>query len=240
MEQTHLKPMAWSESLLFFGIPTLLLYVATHFCIPALSKATGMPVVIAWFICGGILVFVPIFVAAFSFYRLEGNPWQTAAILKRFRLNHLSKSGVAWSGVGILSVGLLTYAIIEVGRLFIPGYSAQPSFMSMQPLQANERWILVAWLPFFFFNIWGEGLFWRGYIFPRQELAFGKHTWLVHGVCWTMFHLAFGSALLVTLLPIIFITSFIVQKTKNTWPDIIIHTFINGSGFLLVTFGLVG
>jgi membrane protease YdiL (CAAX protease family) len=55
-----------------------------------------------------------------------------------------------------------------------------------------------------------------------------------------MFHLAFGGALLVTLLPIIFITSFVVQQTRNTWPDIIIHTLINGSGFLLVAFGMVG
>jgi membrane protease YdiL (CAAX protease family) len=187
-----------------------------------------------------MLVFVPIFVSAFVFYRLEGNPWKATVILERFRLDRLPIRDLAWSIFGVLSVGLLTYGILEIGKLFIPGYSAQPSFMTMDPLQENERWILVVWLPFFFFNIFGEGLFWRGYIFPRQELAFGRNTWLVHALCWMMFHLSFGFGLLLTLLPIIFITSYLVQKTKNSWTDIIIHTLINGSGFLLVAFGVVG
>jgi membrane protease YdiL (CAAX protease family) len=112
--------------------------------------------------------------------------------------------------------------------------------MSVSPLTESDRWILAAWLPMFFFNIFGEGLFWRGYIFPRQELAFGRYTWLVHGCCWWMFHIPFGVTLLVTLVPIIFITSLVVQQTKSTWPDIIIHTLINGSGFLLVVLGAIG
>jgi membrane protease YdiL (CAAX protease family) len=90
-----------------------------------------------------------------------------------------------------------------------------------------------------FFKIVGEGLFWRGYIFPRQELVFGQSTWFIHGLLWWMFHIPFGGALLVTLIPIIFITSFIVQKTKSTWSDIIIHPLVNGSVFLLVAFGVV-
>ena len=235
-----MKPMALGESLLFFGIPTLLLYLATHVCIPLLSNATGLPVVVAWFICGGLLVFLPLFGAAFVFYRIEGHPWKISTILARFRLNRLSGRDLAWSALGVLGVGVFTYGIIEMGQRLLPGFSAQPSFMTMTPLRANDLWILAAWLPLFFFNILGEGLFWRGYIFPRQELAFGQHTWWLHGSLWTMFHLAFGGALLLTLLPIIFITSFVVQKTRNTWPDIIIHTLINGSGFLLVAFGLVG
>lgn len=234
-----MKPMNLRQSLLFFGIPALLLYLATYICIPPLSRATGLPLVVSWFLCGGSLVFLPLFVAAFVFYRLEGRPWQAATILDRFRLNRFSRFDLAWSLLGVLSVGVLTYGLLEAGQALVPGFSAQPSFMSVTPLTADERWILAAWAPFFFFNIFGEGLFWRGYIFPRQELAFGKYTWLIHGSFWTMFHLAFGLALLVTLLPIIFITSWVVQKTKNTWTDIFIHTVINGSGFLLIVFGVV-
>jgi membrane protease YdiL (CAAX protease family) len=235
-----MKPMKFGESFIFFGIPTVLLYLATHFCIPALQQATGLPVVVCWFICGGTLVFVPLFVAALVFYRLEGQPWQLAAILTRFRLNKFSWRDLAWSLAGVVVIGALTYGVMEVGKILLPGFTAQPSFMKMRPLTAGEMWILAAWLPLFIFNIWGEGLFWRGYIFPRQELAFGAYTWLAHGAFWLMFHLAFGVTLLITLSPIIFITAYIVQKTKSTWPDIIIHTLINGSGFLLVAFGLVG
>jgi membrane protease YdiL (CAAX protease family) len=139
----------------------------------------------------------------------------------------------------LLGISLLTYGIVAVGQAIIPDFSAQPSFMSAPPLNSNNRWILAAWVPLFFFNILGEGLFWRGYIFPRQELAFGQYTWFLHGCCWWMFHIPFGGELLITLIPIIFITSFVVQKTKNTWSDIIIHTLINGAGFLLVTFGKI-
>jgi len=235
-----MKPMGLGQSLLFFGVPTLLLVAATHLGIPLLSQAAGLPVVVAWFICGGSLVFLPLFAAAFVFYRLDGHPWQMPAILARFRLNRLSGRDLAWSGLAVLAVGGLTYGVMAVGQSLWPGFSAQPSFMAMTPLQAGDYWLLAAWLPLFFFNIWGEGLFWRGYIFPRQELAFGRHTWWLHGALWAMFHVAFGGPLLVTLLPIIFVTAFVVQKTRNTWPDIIIHTLINGSGFLLVAFGIVG
>ncbi|NJO40274.1 MAG: hypothetical protein HC769_11270 [Cyanobacteria bacterium CRU_2_1] len=90
MEKISLRPMGLWESLMFFGIPTLLLYVATHIGVPTLSQTIGLPVVVSWFICGGTLVFLPLFVAAFVFYWLEGNPWQVSAILARFRLSPLS------------------------------------------------------------------------------------------------------------------------------------------------------
>jgi membrane protease YdiL (CAAX protease family) len=240
VEKLEMQPMGFWKSLAFFGIPTLLLYVATHRGVPTLSQAIGLPIVVSWFACGGTLVFLPLFVAAFVFYWTEGNPWQTATIVARFRLSQLSWHTLSWTGLGVLGIGILTYATVAVGQAIIPGFSAQPSFMSMPPLTSNDYWILAAWLPLFFFNIFGEGLFWRGYIFPRQELAFGQYTWFVHGCFWWMFHLPLGGALLVTLIPIIFITSFVVQKTKSTWSDIIIHSLINGSGFLLVAFGIVG
>jgi len=240
MEKIEMQPMGLWESFAFFGIPALLLYVATHIAVPALSQAFSLPMVVSWFICGGMLVFLPLFVAAFVCYRLEGNPRQTWAIASRFRLNMLSWHTSIWTGLGVLSIGILTYAIVAVSQAMMPGFSAQPSFMLMPPLTRENYWILAAWVPLFFFNIVGEGLFWRGYIFPRQELAFGQFTWFVHGCFWWMFHFPFGGALLVTLIPIIFITSFVVQKTKSTWSDVIIHALINGSGFLLVAFGMVG
>jgi membrane protease YdiL (CAAX protease family) len=238
-EQPLIKAMGLGESLIFFGIPTLLLYAATHIGVPTLSRTTGLPAIVSWFVCGGTLVFLPLFVAALAFYRLEVNPGKFPAIVDRFRLNFPSWQTLGWTGLGIIAIGVLTYAIVAIGRAIDPDFSSQPAFMSVKALTDRDRWILAAWLPMFFFNIFGEGLFWRGYIFPRQELAFGRYTWLVHGCCWWMFHIPFGVALLVTLVPIIFITSLVVQLTKSTWPDIIIHTLINGSGFLLVVLGAI-
>lgn len=239
MENISLKPMGYKESLILFVVPALLLYIATHWCIPGLHKWSGLPVVVCWFICGGTLVFLPLFIFSFIFYRREGHPWSFRTIRKRFRLDRFSPLTLAITLAGIISIALLTFLFIKVGEKIFSGFSAQPSFMTMQPLRPGEFWILAAWLPMFFFNIMGEGFFWRGYIFPRQQLKFGRRTWLIHGLYWTLFHLSFGGFLLYTLLPIIFITSYIVQFTRNTWTDIIIHTVINGTGFLLVAFGAV-
>lgn len=48
-------------------------------------------------------------------------------------------------------------------------------------------WLLVL-------NIFGEEPWWRGYVLPRQELFFGRATWAVHGVFWSLFHLFIGMA----------------------------------------------
>ena len=216
-----------------------MLYTATHWAVPALNRATKLPMIVSWFVCGGLLIFLPLSVAALVFYRLEGNPWHLTAFLDRFRLSSPSWRTLLWTVLGVLGIGIMTSGIVAAAPVVIPDFSPQPSFMSVTPLGESDRWILFAWMPLFLFNILGEALFWRGYIFPRQELAFGTHTWLVHGLCWWMFHIPLGMSLLVILTPIIFITSFVVQRTKSTWSDIIIHTLINGLGFLLVAFGVV-
>ncbi len=74
---------------------------------------------------------------------------------------------------------------------------------------------------------------------PRQDIAFGKGTWILHGVGWGLFHIAFGWQLLITLLPILFIQSYVVQRRQNTWIGVIIHAGINGPGFLAIAFGMV-
>jgi membrane protease YdiL (CAAX protease family) len=71
---------------------------------------------------------------------------------------------------------------------------------------------LAAWIVFFFFDILGEELFWRGYILPRQELVFGRRAWLVNSTLWAMFHLAFGWSMLLMLAPILIIGPWLVQR----------------------------
>lgn len=239
MANIIIKPMDIKESLLFFGIPTVILYIATHVCIPWLNKVTDLPLVVCWYICGGLLVFIPLFIASFVFYKREGNEWNYKTILQRFRLDKFSMKDLWISLAGVVIVAVATYVMMAIGKKYIDYFSASPSFMTMTPLKSGEYWILLAWLPLFFFNIFGEAFFWRGYIFPRQKVKFSNTTWFVHGVFWMLFHLPFGFDLMFTLIPIIFITSYLVQYTRNTWTDVIIHAAINGSGFLLVAFGFV-
>ena len=239
MTRTAIKPMGFFLSLIYFGVPTLLLYIATDYCIPWLRQLSNLPQVVCWHICSSLLVFVPLFFAALLFYRLEGNPWLISVFLKRIRLDNLNRKIWMVSIVGVIFISFLTYIFMSAGKIMVTDFSTQPTFMTMEPLQDGEYWILLVWLPMFFFNIMGEGLFWRGYIFPRQELKYGRFTWIMHGFFWTLFHLPFGWNLTFSFLPILFITAYLVQHTRSTWTDILIHTIINGSGFLLIAFGIV-
>ncbi|MBN2366842.1 MAG: CPBP family intramembrane metalloprotease [Calditrichaeota bacterium] len=239
MNEKKLKPLGSAGSVFYFGIPALLLYTATHLGIPLLHQWTGLPAIVCWYIGGGFLVFLPMFIASFIFIKKEGINLNFREPAKRFRLDRFSSGILLLSISGIIATAGLTYLMLIIGRHFYTDFSAQPSFMQLKPLQVGKMWILATWIPMFIFNILGEGLYWRGTIFPRQELVLEDNTWLVHGFFWLLFHLPFGWYLMLTLIPIIFITAFLVQVTRSTWPDIIIHTVINGSGFLLVAFGIV-
>jgi membrane protease YdiL (CAAX protease family) len=78
-------------------------------------------------------------------------------------------------------------------------------------------------------NIFGEELWWRGYILPRQELQLGRYTWLVHGILWAWFHV-FKWWTIPALMIVCLVAPFVAQKTKNTYPGIISHLIVNGLG----------
>ena len=102
------------------------------------------------------------------------------------------------------------------------------------------------WIPVYYAavmlvcNIGGEELWWRGYVLPRQELAFGRHAWIVHGIFWSAFHLFMQPTLWDTTRMAItgLALSFVAQRTKNTWPGIIGHTAGNLPLFLSLVNGV--
>jgi membrane protease YdiL (CAAX protease family) len=234
-----MQPMNLPKSVIFTLIPALLLYAATHLFIPFFTQVVQTSSIIGWYTGGLFIVFLPMFIASLILYRKEKVKNPGMSVTERFRLQRPDLKVILCSLAGVLVTFALTYLFMQAGILLIPGFSAQPSFMHLSPLKEGEMWILAAWIPMFIFNILGEAFYWRGYMFPRQELSFGKSTWIVHGFLWLLFHFSFGINLMLTLLPIIFITSWLVQKTKSTWTDIIIHTSVNGTGFILVAFGVV-
>jgi membrane protease YdiL (CAAX protease family) len=111
--------------------------------------------------------------------------------------------------------------------------------MHLDPLGPDRLYILAVWLPFWLLNIFGEEILWRGVVLPRQELAFGQWAWMINGLGWMAFHLAFGPALMILLAPIILILPYIVQRRGNSWVGVILHAGLNGPGFLAVALGLV-
>lgn len=237
-----LKPITTVNSLLLFGIPSILLVIICQVLIPELNQNYHLHPVLSWFI-GGLLVFVPLFIMTFYLVRKDG--YQTKKqIYSRFRLRKMSSRDWKYTLISILAVMMLSGAIMGISKFLhtrfgIPEIETTPSFMKFEPFQGNERFLLLAWLAMFFFNIFGEELMWRGYILPRQEIHLGKNAWIFNALLWVLFHVCFGIQLMILLIPIMFILPYSVQKTQNTTVGIYIHALVNGPSFIIVSLGII-
>jgi membrane protease YdiL (CAAX protease family) len=238
------RPISIWGSLILFGIPTALMWVATRWAIPALRNHLAGPDILCWFVAGGA-VFVCLFVAALVAFWSEPGGFTLDRFSDRFRFRRISAADVAWSLGTLVACGLLAAGIAGLWRLaaqasgVIPQPQLSPPFVRMEPLRPDTQWVLLAWLPLFFFNIAGEELWWRGYLLPRQEQKHGSAAAVVHGLGLTLFHLPLGVDLTMIVLPFLFGLPYVVQRRKSLWTGFVVHGILNGGGFLAVAFGLV-
>lgn len=225
-------------SLVLFGVPALMLFAATHWVIPRLT-ARGVDSLLAWFLAGGLLVFAPLLAAALiaAARASPGAGWRTR--LGRLRVRPMRGRDWRIAGLALLITYALTAAMQQLGAAFWPSLPPHPPFMEVKPLAAAQWYVFLAWVPFFFANIVGEELWWRGIIQTRQEPVFGPATWLVQGTLHFLFHLSFGLGILLVVWPITFAIPWAVQRTRNTSVGIVLHAGVNGPGFLAVTLGLL-
>ena len=239
MQNTTLKPLGFAGSVVIFGIASAILTFETHYLIPLFSRITGWETVVFWFIFAGLGMFLPLLIASYIFIRREGLTCSRETWKQRLRFRRLTGHDILWSIGGIVGIGILSASIMEILKAVFGAMHSQPPFMAFEPLSAGRYWILAVWFPYWLLNIMGEEIFWRGVLLPRQELAFGKNTWIVHGFCWSIFHLCFGWQLFLTMLPILFVQSYVVCRTKNSWTGVIIHAVINGPSFILIALGVI-
>lgn len=228
-------------SLVFFGLAAIVFYFATHYMIPFLTEAAEILPALSWFIVGGIVVFAPLFITAIVASRLEGVK-TFSAIRNRMRLKAMDRGDWLWTLVGFIIMGVTMGLIMIAGEWaakvgLISSFNTSPPFLEFEPFGVGERWMLLAWLPMFFFNIMGEELLWRGYVLPRQELAHGKHAWIINCVLWFVFHISFWWSPMLMLLPMVIVIPYLVQKRTNTWIGVILHGGINGPAFIAVALG---
>jgi len=236
-----MKPMSVPLSIAFFGVPAVVFYAVTHTGIPAFVRATGGLPVIVWFVSGGLFVFVPLLILSIAAYWLEGRKPAWGDFSGRFRLRVMTSADWLWTFGAIAVISFLSGAVVGVLMLLhrvlpLGEFSLSPPFLDFKGLEDGQLWILLVWLPFFFFNIVGEEFLWRGYILPRQEARNGHSAWLVNAVLWAVFHACFGWRLIAVLLPILFILPYVVQRRGNTWIGICIHGVVNGASFLAIAF----
>ena len=232
-----LRKMGVGLSFSLFGAAALLLVLETSLLIPALSKATGQEPVLFWFIVAGLGLFTPLLITAAFLLQKEGALFQPGFWSERLRFRRMNSGDWLWSFGAIMVIGMMSAGVIKGVEAVVGHMEHQPPFMSFEPLTPGRYWLLAVWLPYWVLNIMGEEILWRGTMLPRQELAFENRTWMVHGAGWGLFHIAFGWQLLLTLLPIMFVQSYVVQRRKNSWIGVLIHAGINGPGFLAIAFG---
>ena len=237
--EKQLKPMGFLLSMLIYVPAAILMFVLTKYFIPYLSEKTGMESILFWFLVAALGIFLPMAILTIIFLKKEGFALTLKTWKERLRFRKITKNDLIWTFSGILGVLIFSGLIMKGLEMFAGKFDHTPSFMSFEPLTTGRYWILAVWFPYWILNIMGEEIFWRGIMMPRQEVSFGKYTWIIHGFGWGLFHIAFGWQLLITLIPIIFIQSFVVQKTKNSWTGVIMHGGINGPSFIAIALGLI-
>jgi len=237
--KTAIKKLGFLGSFSIYIPAAILMYCVTTYLMPYLSKATGQETILFWFLVAGLGIFTPLIITGILILKAEGYNISKSTWFERLRFRKITKSDLIWCLVGLILVGVFSLILMKGLEFMIGKFDHSPSFMSFEPLTKGRYWLLLIWLPYWILNILGEEFLWRGVMLPRQEVAFGKHAWLIHGFGWGLFHVAFGWQLLITLIPLIFIQSFVVQKTKNSWAGVIMHGGLNGPAFLAICFGLV-
>jgi membrane protease YdiL (CAAX protease family) len=230
------------ESLWYFLGGAIALFVAVQYGIPFLHEAYGVAPLFGWWLASGIIVFV-LFVGAILAGRYRTEASSLRGVLLALNIRPMSTTDTFWALGGLLGVVVLTGLLVTVSAKLLSLNLLSPdsyaSFLRMERLTPHEYWLFLAWLPYFFFNIVGEELMWRGYLLPRQTAALGRYAWILNGFLWAVFHVGIGWRIAILLLPIEFIVPYVVQKRQNTWLGIIIHGIYNGSGFVMVALGVV-
>lgn len=245
------KPAGWRASLLLFGVPALAFGLAFYGVRPGL-EALGYSELTSYLAALCVPV-AALFAAALSAYhRVEHRPLSLQAFSARMRYPRPRWRDLLL-GLALFVLGLLAYGALSQVGLALVRSGALPLPTDL-PLLANPlapfsadlldqaaggrikgQWSLVALFAVtFFFNIVGEELWWRGYVLPRQELAFGRATWWIHGLLWAAFHL-FKYWDVIGLLPICLLIAYAAGRLKDNWPSLIAHALFNVGGLILIT-----
>ncbi len=238
-QETAVREMGPAHAAAIFVSFTAYFYVLLFTLRPFLKANFTWHPALYWFVTGCFL-FAPLLKFALWCAWAEGNRG-TKEILAALHVKPFTKRDWKYSIVGLLLVLLLTGTIFEASRLLSRHcswrmFSTTPWFMEMRPLAGAEKLLLLAWLPMFFFNIVGEELLWRGYVQSRLR---GRLAWLLCAALWLIFHIPFGSGVMLMALPALLIIPYAFHRTHNTLVGIFIHGLYNGPAFMAIVLGLL-
>jgi len=249
------QPLGWKASLFIFAIFASALYVTHYVLVPRYTEATGKPYLIGY-LWGWIVTVGLVFLASLVLYKLEGHPISWRSFAARYRLDHMPKQDWLWSLVVIVVVmGFMFGLSWTAGWLArIPLFAPHPVFPAelrpgamtnltagqfMGMTLSGQWWLIPVYFIGWLLNIFGEEFFYRGWMLPRQEAAFGKWAWLVNGTMFCFQHFMQPWNFL-AIWPGALFMAFVVQYRRNTWIGIVQHGLMNFATFLFVLRGVIG
>jgi membrane protease YdiL (CAAX protease family) len=218
-------------------------------------RRTGLP-----FAAG----YMPVWMGAMACYllaslvawRREGGPPGLRHLATRFRLKGFGRRDWVWLAALLGSFLAVSVAISALGpalasqALLAPPGEFPPELDPTKPggivlgvfmgvALRGKWWFAFAYLIGWALNIVGEESWFRGYLLPRQEAAYGDRAWAVHSLFWALNHLWQGWPLVI-LIPYAFLWSYIAQRAKNTTIFIVAHGLPNLLPLVFIAAGVLG
>ena len=238
----EIKPISLVYSILLFLIPGIVFYFNINFLVPFLAKISGWTPYLVWIMTGTLFLFLPLFLLTFLLLKKDGFTLDWSTIKDRLMLKRINIQDIMWIIIGMIICTLISVLLIGFWKLFSPSFDInelkEMSPIKVNPLVGKERFALIFLPIFYFFNYVGEEFMWRGYILPRQILAFGKYSWPLNMILHVVFHMAFSLKALLFFIPFMLFLPYIVYKRKNTYLSIIIHFLLGAPTQLFVALGI--
>ena len=252
--EIKLKPLGWGWSIVIFLITAIILRVTHYVFAPAIKTVTGKPYLVGYLI-GWVSTMFLFFLASLIAYKIDGHPITKEAFIFRYRLEKMEKTDWLWTlAMIVFSVVFLT-ALSFTAKLLkpIPLFSPHPLFppdmvditnnlklgvLFEMPLQ-GEWWLIAVYFIGWFLNIAGEEFWYRGWMLPRQEVAFRKYAWIINGLMFNFQH-TFQPWNMLAMLPGSLFISYAVQRQRKTWMSIIWHGLVNISLLIFIIQGVIG
>lgn len=251
-ESPPIKPLSGAASLGIFLITAAVLYATHYGFVPAFKAVTRQPYLIGYLI-GWIANVATFFAFSLLAYRLEGHPLNWKAFTVRYRLDQMPKQDWLWTLAVIVVAAGCYFGLSFTTKWLasIPLFAPHPAFpqdyvtgklipgtLFEMPLK-GQGWLIPIYFIGWFLNIAGEEFWYRGWMLPRQEVAFGKYAFLVNGLMFTFQHFMQPWNFL-GILPGALFTVWVVQRQRNTWLVIIQHGLMNLGLFVIVIQGVIG
>lgn len=146
-------------------------------------------------------------VVALLLLRMEGYELKLASLRKRIRWDWPKGTKIWIVAVVVLILGMsLSMAMGPVNRMLatVPGFippswwpvSSNPTVQIKSAadvfpdisLTGNISFFLIYFLITLIFNIFGEEIYYRGFLLPKMQSAFGRWDWIINGFLFTLKH----------------------------------------------------